>query len=238
MINISYFFRLAKVFGLAPYTLQVQLDQKQKRFDALLSRVPTFLMIILYAIFVCSIFWKNKAVSQISNTANWIQVKLKISREMIWILNSFHSQFIPNALIFFVVLVTAENSRQTIQSVGVLVSELDLRMKFFQVSFTRSYNRTKQLSLFALWRKSNVDRICAIKIFNEIALFISVVICFGGNIAILHYIIGVDASKPATLFYWLSFVIGKIGLLTFNFMFALYMTVLLERLRIVGKTLE
>jgi hypothetical protein len=50
--------------------------------------------------------------------------------------------------------------------------------------------------------------------------------------------IGVDTSQAASIFYWLSFVIGKIGLLTFNFMFALYMTVLLERLRVVGKTVE
>lgn len=41
-----------------------------------------------------------------------------------------------------------------------------------------------------------------------------------------------------TVFYYFSFIIGKIGLLTFNFLFALYMMVLLERLRLVGKTIE
>jgi hypothetical protein len=68
----------------------------------------------------------------------------------------FYSQFIPNAVIFFIVLVTAESSRLTIQSVGYWIAELDLKLKYFHVSFTRSNNRTKQLSLFALLRKLNV----------------------------------------------------------------------------------
>jgi hypothetical protein len=83
-----------------------------------------------------------------------------------------------------------------------------------------------------------VKRIRAIKILMKLRFYFTVVLCCGCNIAVLHYIISVDTSKPATIFYWLSFIVGKIGLLTFNFMFALYMTVLLERLRIVGKTLE
>lgn len=73
MKNILYFFYLAKAFGLAPYTLQV--DTKHSRFAAIAWRIPTFLMICLYSIFVCSIFWKHKTVSEISNTANWIQVE-------------------------------------------------------------------------------------------------------------------------------------------------------------------
>lgn len=68
--------------------------------------------------------------------------------------------------------------------------------------------------------------------------YFAVVIFCGSKIAILHYIIGVNLSNAASIFYWLSFVVGKIGLLTFNFLFALYMMVLLERLRVVGKTIE
>lgn len=74
MMNISHFFYLAKAFGLAPYHLQV--DVKRSRAAAFAVRIPTFLMMFCYAILVCSIFWKNKAVSEISNTVNWIQVKL------------------------------------------------------------------------------------------------------------------------------------------------------------------
>jgi hypothetical protein len=67
---------------------------------------------------------------------------------------------------------------------------------------------------------------------------LTVVIFCGINVATLHYVIGVNPSDVDSIFYWLAFVIAKIGLLTFNFMFALYMTVLLERLRIVCKTIE
>lgn len=74
MINILIFFYLAKAFGLAPYHLQV--DVKRSRVAAFVVRIPTFLMMFCYAMLVCSIFWKNKAVSEISNTVNWIQVKL------------------------------------------------------------------------------------------------------------------------------------------------------------------
>lgn len=72
MKNILCFFYLTKVFGLAPYKLQV--DVKHSRVASVFCRLPTFLMIILYSVLVCSIFWKNKAVSDISNTVNWIQV--------------------------------------------------------------------------------------------------------------------------------------------------------------------
>lgn len=234
MKNIAGFFLLAKLFGLAPYSLEINSDQKPKRISSLISRIPTFTMIVFYSIFICSIFWKSRATSEISNTANWIQVKSR-SWIVTWILKYF-SQFIPNSLIFFIVLVTAESSRLTIQAVSGWIAELDLRLSFFHVSFARSNKRIKQLSLFALFRKSNVNQIRVIKILMKLRF--TVVIFCGFNIAILHYIIEVDTSKSATIFYWLSFIIGKIGLLTFNFMFALYMTVLLERLRIVGKTLE
>lgn len=59
----------------------------------------------------------------------------------------------------------------------------------------------------------------------------------GSNIAVLHFITGTDGTTTS-IFYWLAFVVGKIGLLAFNFMFALYMTVLLERLHLVEKTIE
>lgn len=59
----------------------------------------------------------------------------------------------------------------------------------------------------------------------------------GSNIAALHFITGTDGTANS-IFYWLAFVVGKIGLLAFNFMFALYMTVLLERLHLVEKTIE
>jgi hypothetical protein len=77
MKNISYFFPVAKLFGLAPYSLEVQSDQKPNRFASLISRILTFLMIVFYATFVCSIFWKSETASEISNTANWIQVRIQ-----------------------------------------------------------------------------------------------------------------------------------------------------------------
>lgn len=67
----------------------------------------------------------------------------------------------------------------------------------------------------------------------------ALVVTFCGiNIATLHYAIGVNPSNVDTIFYWLSFVIAKVGLLIFNFMYVLYITVLLYRLRIVCKTIE
>lgn len=76
MISILYFFHLAKFFGLTPFMLQVD-GKNQKPSLRFLVRIPTFLMIFFYSICICSIFWKNKAVSEISNTANWIQVSIK-----------------------------------------------------------------------------------------------------------------------------------------------------------------
>ncbi|KAL7017683.1 hypothetical protein ACKWTF_010482 [Chironomus riparius] len=196
MISILYFFHLAKFFGLTPFMLQVD-GKNQKPSLRFLVRIPTFLMIFFYSICICSIFWKNKAVSEISNTANWIQ-------------------FIPNSAIFFIVLVAADRSRYTIQSVGVLIQELDQKLQALQISYGASHYRIKRLSIFAVF----------------------IIIFCASSISTLHYVMGVNPSEVASTFYWLSFVVAKIGLLTFNFMFALYMTVLLERLRIVGKTIE
>lgn len=75
MISILYFFHLAKFFGLTPFMLQVD-GKNHKPSLRFLVRIPTFLMIFFYSICICSIFWKNKAVSEISNTANWIQVSI------------------------------------------------------------------------------------------------------------------------------------------------------------------
>lgn len=154
-------------------------------------------MIALYSLCICSIFWRNKPVSEISNTANWIQ-------------------FLPNALIFFIVLVAADRSRFTMQSIADLIYELDQKLNIFQISYGSSSRRLKRLSICATF--------C--------------VVCCGSNIAIWHYVIGINPSELASKFYWLSFVLAKIGLLTFNFMFSLYMTLLLERLRIVEHTIE
>ena len=77
MISILYFFHLAKFFGLTPFMLQVD-GKNQKASLRFLVRIPTFLMIFFYSICICSIFWKNKAVSEISNTANWIQVSINL----------------------------------------------------------------------------------------------------------------------------------------------------------------
>lgn len=74
MINISCFFCLAKIFGLAPFALNAHTESKNGRIGSFIHRIPTFMMIFLYAIFVCSIFWKKRTMSEISNTANWIQV--------------------------------------------------------------------------------------------------------------------------------------------------------------------
>lgn len=71
----------------------------------------------------------------------------------------FHlPQFIPNATIFFIVLVTAERSRLTIQSVGQLVHALDQKLKLFHVSFAGSHRRIKRLSLFASFRNKFTKR--------------------------------------------------------------------------------
>lgn len=62
---------------------------------------------------------------------------------------SLFLQFVPNAVIFFIVLVMADRSRDTIQSIGFLVSELDQKLRLFQVSYNHSQMRIKRLSLFA-----------------------------------------------------------------------------------------
>lgn len=172
MINISCFFYLAKVFGLAPYTLQVGV--KHSRLVSAFIRAPTFLMILLYAVLVCSIFWKNQAVSEISNTVNWIQVNFYVDGKMFSVTRIssillLHPQFIPNATIFFIILVSAENSRSTVQSVGILIHVLDQKLRLFKVSFAGSNKRTKRLSLFASFRKIKAE-IYAIKIELKVLL--------------------------------------------------------------------
>lgn len=174
MINISSLFLLAKIFGLAPYTLQV--DVKRSRIVSFFQRIPTFLMIFLYSTLVCSIFWKSKVASEISNTVNWIQVNILIRKIVVRWRNFKHIflvfarlQFIPNAVIFFIVILSAENSRETIQSVGILIHEMDQKLKLFQVSFTTSHKRIKRLSLFATFR--NKAGICVIVIVAQAAYF-------------------------------------------------------------------
>lgn len=149
-----------------------------------------------------------------------------------------NSQFIPNSSIFFIVLVAADRSRDTIQSLGFLVYELDQKLKCYQVSHVASNKRIKRLSIFASFRKNYFSYLS-----NKSLSFIftnthAVVIFCGINIATLHYASGVNTSNIDSIFYWLSFVVAKIGLLTFNFMYSLYMTVLLERLKIVCRTIE
>lgn len=70
------------------------------------------------------------------------------------IISNFNSQFIPNATIFFIVLVAADRSRLTIQSVGYFIHALDQKLGLLKVSFTNSHIRTRQLSLFALFRNA------------------------------------------------------------------------------------
>lgn len=160
MISILYFFHLAKFFGLTPFMLQVD-GKNQKPSLRFLVRIPTFLMIFFYSICICSIFWKNKAVSEISNTANWIQVSINF----FWWLRKLHtkncplncSQFIPNSAIFFIVLVAADRSRNTIQSVGVLIQELDQKLQALQISFGASHYRIKRLSIFAVFSKFHIQ---------------------------------------------------------------------------------
>lgn len=154
MINILFFFYLSKIFGLAPFALQVESIVNRKTCLKILWRIPTFLMIFFYTICVCSIFYKNKLISEISNTANWIQVEFF----SFFIKNIFLEiplQFIPNASIFFIVLVAADRSRATIQSIGFLVFELDNKLKCYQVSHVASNKRIKRLAVFASFRKSD-----------------------------------------------------------------------------------
>jgi len=68
-------------------------------------------------------------------------------------------QFIPNSLIFFIVLVSAECSRYTIQAVGQLIHELDQKLKLFQISFSNSQRRIKRLSIFAAFR-NKLQNLC------------------------------------------------------------------------------
>jgi nanoRNase/pAp phosphatase (c-di-AMP/oligoRNAs hydrolase) len=56
--------------------------------------------------------------------------------------------------------------------------------------------------------------------------------------ATLNFLISVNLEDFVTIFYWMAFVLGKFGLLTFNFMFALYMMVLLERLLVIKRTIK
>lgn len=149
MINIWHFFYLAKVFGLAPYHLQV--DVKRNRVAAFVVRIPTFLMMFCYAMLVCSIFWKNKAVSEISNTVNWIQVKLFGAENIFAPRNAenFRPQFVPNSTIFFIVLLTAEGSRRTIESVGTLIQGLDQKLKTLNISFVATSKRVRKASIAA-----------------------------------------------------------------------------------------
>lgn len=71
-------------------------------------------------------------------------------------------QFIPNVAIFFVVLVTADNSRGTMEAIGVLIQSLDGLLERLQMSLEVSRKAIKKLSIFSTFR--NDDEIRAIKI--------------------------------------------------------------------------
>ncbi|KAG5673017.1 hypothetical protein PVAND_003095 [Polypedilum vanderplanki] len=221
MKSISRFLYIAKAFGLMPFPLNYIADEKKKyiRFK-FLHRIPTLIMLIFYVICVSSILWKNRTSSEISNTANWIQ-------------------FIPNSIIFFIVLITADRSRFTIQSVGKMIYDLDNKLHPLTISCKTSQDKTKNISLFAALRKLKIFvKFLEINLLiSGILLLIVVVIC-GSSIAILHYLIGVKPCDYVSKFYWMAFVLAKIGLLTFNFMFALYMMVVLERLIIIRRTVK
>ncbi|CAO1440990.1 unnamed protein product, partial [Diamesa serratosioi] len=196
MQNIAPLYNLAFMAGVAPYSLDAQ-SVKHKKVPSIILRLPTYLMIIFYSICVCSVFWKQNALSELSATANWIQ-------------------FIPNAVIFIIILINGERTKTIIGSVGIVVEQLDDKLRLFQISFTRSYIRTKRTTIF----------VC-----------ILIIVC-GICVLLLQYLIGVDSYKASSIFYWLSFCIPKIGLMIFNFLFACYMMILLERLTMLGKALS
>jgi hypothetical protein len=115
------------------------------------------------------------------------------------------------------------------------MDQLDQKLEFFCVNFISAARRTRTLSYLATFRKGE-------KITNKYLIFSlslsTVVLLCGSSIAVFHYIIGVNDFFSMKLLYWLAFVIGKVGLLTFNMMFALYMSIFLERLRIAGNTIK
>ena len=73
MQNIAPLYNLAFMTGVAPYSLDTQ-SAKHKKIPSIVLRLPTYLMVIFYSICVCSVFWKQNALSELSATANWIQV--------------------------------------------------------------------------------------------------------------------------------------------------------------------
>lgn len=73
MQNIAPLYNLAFITGVAPYSLNTN-STKHKKVSSIVLRLPTYLMIIFYSICVCSVFWKQNALSELSATANWIQV--------------------------------------------------------------------------------------------------------------------------------------------------------------------
>lgn len=93
MINISCFFYLAKAVGLAPYSLQVSV--KHSRVASAFLRFLRIFPTVLYSLLVCSIFWKNKAASEISNTVNWIQVSLFCRRKNVFCDENFKNSAPP-----------------------------------------------------------------------------------------------------------------------------------------------
>lgn len=143
-------------------------------------------------------------------------------------------KFIPNSVIFIIILINGERTKSIIGSVGIVVEQLDDKLRLFQISFARSYIRTKRTTIFVC--------ICIFFLLNTFEDFnwisFAVIIVCGICVLLLQYLIGVDSDKPSSIFYWLSFCIPKIGLMIFNFLFACYMMILLERLTMLGKALR
>lgn len=143
-------------------------------------------------------------------------------------------------MIFIIILINGERTSSIIGSVGIVVEQLDDKLRLFQISFARSYIRTKRTTVFVCICKHLIEffsfLLNTFEDFNWIS-FAVILVC-GICVLLLQYLIGVDTYKASNIFYWLSFCIPKIGLMIFNFLFVCYMMILLERLTMLGKALR
>lgn len=79
MEHTDVFFYFTRIFGFSPFTDLAEKKEKKNFIMDFRNTAPSFFALFIYACCLLSMFWQTgKSGSDISNAANWIQVRNRI----------------------------------------------------------------------------------------------------------------------------------------------------------------